>query len=240
MRCQPPDALGGLLSKPRQGIVDLDGPDLGSRGLGGLCLDATGLASVGVGSSAASKVRVDKVHSIFQTYQVADRDDCADLDAEWLDFARDHPDCADDLGAFLEPDLEAFRKVGGDSSSHYEDKQLDLTGYRPESVTVRVRDGIVWVTASESEKTAVVENEAMKSWKKMERKFRLPGGVSPDAISTEFTKDGRLILSVLPPSSGQKETPVEEDDSSSTATTWNASDMTDVETDGSKSSIVDR
>lgn len=185
------------------------------------------------------EVRVDKVHSSFQTYQVADRDDCADLDAEWLDFARDHPDCADDLGAFLEPDLEAFRKVGGDPSGNYEDKQLDLAGYRPESVTVRVRDGIVWVTASESEKTSVVENEAVKSWKKMERKFRLPDGVSPDAISTELTVDGRLIVSVLP-ASPEQQTPVEEDDSSSTATTWNASDVTDVETDGSKSSIVDR
>lgn len=185
------------------------------------------------------EVRVDKVHSSFQTYQVADRDDCADLDAEWLDFARDHPDCADDLGAFLEPDLEAFRKVGGDPSGNYEDKQLDLTGYKPESVTVRVRDGIVWVTASESEKTSIVENEAVKSWKKMERKFRLPDGVSPDAISTELTVDGRLIVSVLP-ASPEQQTPVEEDDSSSTATTWNASDVTDVETDGSKSSIVDR
>lgn len=186
------------------------------------------------------EVRVDKVHSIIQTYQVTDRDDCADLDAEWLDFARDHPDCVDDLGTFLDPDLEAFRKVGGGRCSNYEEKQLDLTGYRPESVTVRVRDGIVWVTASESDKTAVIENEATKSWKKMERKFRLPDGVSPDSISTEFTKDGRLVLSVLPPSPGQKQTSANEDDSLSMATTRNASNMTDVETNSSKSSIVDR
>lgn len=186
------------------------------------------------------EVRVDKVHSRFQSYHVADGDDCADLDAEWLDFARDHPDCADDLGVFLEPDLEAFRKVHGDPSGNYENKQLDLAGYRPESVTVRVREGVVWVTARESEKTSVVENEALKCWKKLQRKFRLPDGVSPDAICTEFTVDGRLIISVIPTSSQQKENAAEEDDSTSTATTWNASDMTDVETDGSKSSIVDR
>ncbi|XP_050051561.1 uncharacterized protein [Dermacentor andersoni] len=186
------------------------------------------------------EVRVDKVHTRFQSYQVADGDDCADLDAEWLDFARDHPDCADDIGVFLEPNFEAFRKVDGDPSGNYENKQLDLAGYRPESVTVRVREGVVSVTASESETTSVVENKAIKCWKKLERKFTLPEGVSPDAICTKFTVDGRLIISVLPSRFPQKEIAAEEDDSSSLANTWNASDLTDVETDGSKSSIVDR
>ncbi|XP_077485966.1 uncharacterized protein LOC144097049 [Amblyomma americanum] len=186
------------------------------------------------------EVRVDEVHSRFESYQVADADDCADLDAEWLDFARDHPDCVDNLGAFLDPDFEAFRRVDGDPCGAYEAKHLDLAGYKPESVTVRVREGVVWVTASESEKMCVVDNSAVKSWRKLERKFKLPDGMPPEAVCTEFMVDGRLKISLVPQSPQHKRYAAGENDSVSTTTTWNGSDWTDVETDGSKSSIVDR
>lgn len=184
------------------------------------------------------QVRVHNVHTRFESFQVVDRDDCADLDAEWLDFARDHPDCADGLGAFLDPCFEAFQRLDDDSSGGYAPKQLNLAGYKPESVTVKVRDGVVCVTASESDKTCVVDSGAVKSWKKMERKFRLPNGVPPDAVCTEFTVDGRLTISVVLPD--ELRSAAGEGSSLSATASWSPSEWTDAETDDSKSSTVDR
>lgn len=184
------------------------------------------------------QVRVHNVHTRFDSFQVVDRDDCADLDAEWLDFARDHPDCADGLGVFLEPCFETFQRLDDGPSGGYAPKQLSLAGYKPESVSVKVRDGAVFVTASESDKTCVVDSGAVKSWKKIERKFRLPDGVPPDAVVTEFTLDGRLTISVMPPGEVRS---VAGDGSTLSATgSWSASEWTDAETDDSKSSTVER
>ncbi|KAM7304619.1 uncharacterized protein ISCGN_014519 [Ixodes scapularis] len=185
---------------------------------------------------AGLDVKVDTVQTRFDTFRIVD--DCADLDQEWVDFARDHPDCAEAGGdglmmAFLDPEFEAFRKLPeGGFGVH-----LDLGCYRPEGVTVKVREGSVLVTASDQERTSVdVEGVASKKWRKFERRFKLPEGVMPECVATELRPDGWLKISAPVQELGRRSSAP----GRTTGRSWSGSEGTGIETDDSKSSIVDR
>lgn len=171
------------------------------------------------------EVKVGELQTRFETFQVSD--DCADLDREWLEFARDHPDCADTEAYFLDPQLERLPKLpkGGYGV------RLDLGSYKPECVVVKVSDGFVLVTASDRDRTVIGDGTAVKCWRKFERRFKLPDGMAPDQVITELTEDGWLKISVPVPGISSSVAMV-----SSSA----SSERTAVETDDSKSSIVDR
>ncbi|XP_064458888.1 heat shock protein beta-1-like [Ornithodoros turicata] len=138
-------------------------------------------------SEDGTAVKVDKVQTLFETFLVDD--DCSDLDQEWLSFVEDHPDCGDEL-SLLDQNLLSFGRVEDASGARYE-ATVDVRGYLPEEVSVKVAEGWVLVSAV-SNHEQLTGNEEKKTASKFERRFVLPSGIDPESVSTKLSLDGRL------------------------------------------------
>ena len=69
-------------------------------------------------------------------------------------------------------------------------RTLDMSGYQPESINVKVRDGEVYVTAFKERRSP----SGFKSYTETTRRFTIPAGVDADKLKCFLRKDGRLAL----------------------------------------------
>lgn len=115
------------------------------------------------------------------------------LQQEWKEFLEDFPHCSQYLeGGFLDSQFPALRQRL--QQDGYEDAayQVDVKGFDPEDITVKVTDGNVSVIAKKEKKlddgSTYVREELISG-------MRIPEDVDMDQISTEITPDLKLRVS---------------------------------------------